>query len=76
MKTKFQIGDRVKVSSEEDNENYDSFRNKVLIVDHVATNKNEHPGYDSGVGGGLYDFRTEDGKYVNFSLYAYELIHA
>lgn len=76
MKTKFREGQRVKVSPENDNENYDSFRDEVLIITHVATNTNEHPGYDSGVGGGLYDFRTESGKDVNCSLYDYELIEA
>lgn len=72
MKTQFKIGSKVKVSPENDNENYDSFRNKVLTVSNVATNEREHPGYDTGMNGqALYDF---DG--IPCSLYDYELIQA
>lgn len=45
------IGQRVKVSPENDNENYDSFRNKVLIITHVAKSEKDHPGFDSGLKG-------------------------
>lgn len=73
-KPKYSIGDRVMVSSENDNENYDSFRHKVLIVKDVATNKDEHPGYDDSVNGmALYSFETEDGEPIHSSLYEYEL---
>jgi len=71
MKTTYKIGDRVRVSPDNDNENYDSFRNKVLTVSHVATNSSQHPGFDSGVNQALYDF-----KGINCSLYEYELIPA
>jgi len=70
----FKIGDKVKVSSENDNENYDDFRNKVLIITHIATSTQEHPGYDEGVSpDALYDFKAEDGNEIPFSLYDYEL---
>jgi hypothetical protein len=68
------IGDRVKVAAENDNEGYNNFRGKVLIVTHVATSKEQHPGYDPAMAGeGLYDFKTEDGEPVGSSLYDYEL---
>lgn len=71
---KFKINNRVKVRKDNDNENYDSFRDKILIITHVATNKNQHQGYDSSMAGeGLYDFVTEDGEDVPCSLYDYEL---
>lgn len=69
----YRIGDRTKIAEENDNDNYDSFRDTVLIVTHVATNKNQHPGFDEGVGQPLYDLETEDGRSVPFSLYEYEL---
>lgn len=70
----FEIGDRVMVASENDNENYDSFRDKVLIVTHVANSIEEHGGYDDSVDGmALYDFETEDGEDVDCSLYEYEI---
>lgn len=73
----FNIGDRVIVARNNDNENYDSFRDDILIVTHVATNENEHPGYDSTMEGeGLYDLVTEDGRSVGCSLYDYELEEA
>jgi len=44
-----------------------------LIITHVALNRKQHPYYDEGVGEPLYDLKTEDGKNVGLSLYAYEL---
>lgn len=69
----YKIGQKVKVSSENDNDNYDNFRNEVLIVTHVAKNGNEHPGYDSSVNEPLYDLKTKDGMDIHCSLYHYEL---
>jgi len=70
----FKLKQRVKVSSQNDNDSYDSFRNEVLIVTHVAKNKEQHPGYDDSLNGEyLYDLKTESGKEVNCSLYDYEL---
>jgi len=69
------IGDKCKVSPANDNENYNSFRNKVLIVTHVARNKNEHSSYDSSVyPQKLYDLKTLKGEQIGYSLYDYELI--
>jgi hypothetical protein len=77
MKTQFKKGQKVMVSPDNDNECYDSFRDKVLIITHVATNTKEHPGYDNSVSPqGLYDFACEDGTPVGCSLYDYELIPA
>lgn len=75
---RYKIGDRVKVAPLNDNEGYDSFRGKTLIITHVARNQSEHPGYDSGlVGGGLYDLKeAETGESVGSSLYDYELVRA
>jgi len=69
------IGDKCKVEPHNDNECYDSFRDKVLIITHVARNKSEHPGYDDSVSPQkLYDFIAEDGTDVHCSLYDYEVI--
>ena len=70
----YQKGDNVKIRKENDNEAYDEFREMVLIITHVATNSEQHPGYDEGLSGqGLYDFKTEDGEEVPFSLYDFEI---
>ena len=56
-----------------DNECYDSFRDKQLVITHVAYSKEDHPGYDSGLKGeALCDFETIDGEPVHVSLYEYE----
>ncbi len=73
----FKVGSKVKVSTDNDNENYDSFRDKVLIVTHVSKDESDHKGYDSSVSPNyLYDLKTIDGEEVNCSLYDYELIPA
>lgn len=76
--TKFKIGDIVMVSPENDNDSYNSFRDSVLRITHVATNQSQHPGYDSGMKGeGLYDFvNAKTGTEIPCSLYDYELIPA
>jgi hypothetical protein len=57
-----------------DNENYIDFMDKVLVITHVATNTNQHPGYDDAMEGEpLFDLETEDGEEVPFSLYEYEI---
>lgn len=75
--TKFRIGLRVRVSPENDNDCYDGFRDKVLIITHVATSTKDHPGYDSSLDGqALYDFKDEAGNEIPCSLYDYELVRA
>ena len=72
--TQYQIGDKVKVASDNDNDGYDDFRNKILIVDHVAVSTDDHQGYDDGVAGeALYDFHAKDGTEIHVSLYDWEL---
>ena len=65
------LGRKAKVVS--DNENYDSFRDKTLVITHVAYSTDEHPGYDSACEGqALCDFKTTDGEQIHNSLYEYE----
>ena len=74
MTNYFKKGQWVKVSKENDNEGYDSFRNKKLKIIHVARNTKQHPGYDDSMKGmPLYDFIDEEGNEIGSSLYAYEL---
>lgn len=65
------LNKKVKVIS--DNDSYDSFRDKTLIITHVAYNTDQHPGYDNGLEGeALCDFKTIEGEDVPCSLYEYE----
>lgn len=71
MSIKKLLGKKAKVTS--DNECYDSFREKVLIITHVAYSEKEHPGYDASCAGqALCDFRGEDGTEIHNSLYEWE----
>jgi len=69
----YSVGDIVMVSSDNDNEGYDDFRNKKLRITMVATNIDEHRGFDEGVGQALYELETLDGEEIGSSLYDYEL---
>ncbi len=70
----YKIGDYVMVASDNDNENYDGFRDKTLIITHVATSTKDHPGYDDIMEGmPLYDLKDEEGNEIPCSLYEYEL---
>jgi len=70
----YKLGDRVKVSSDNDNDYYDSFRNKILIVTGISRNTEDHQGYDEGLNGeALYDLKDLKGNNINCSLYDYEL---
>ena len=73
----FKLHQHVKVNPENDNDNYDSFKDEILVITHVAKSHDDHPGYDEGLSPEyLYDFRTLSGKEVPCSLYDYELVKA
>jgi hypothetical protein len=69
MKNKSQLlGEKVKIIS--DNDNYDNFKDKVLIVTHAD---NTGRGYDDACYPEmLCYFICEDGKCFPFALYEYE----
>ena len=77
MNKLFKKGQKVRINPYNDNENYNDFKNEILIITEVATSEKEHSYYDNSMkGSGLYSFITENNKEVPFSLYDYELIKA
>lgn len=69
----YSIGDKVIIDKNNDNENYNEFRDKVLIVEDICPY--DHPAYDMGVyPQQLLGFITEDNKEVPFMLYEYEIV--
>ncbi len=67
----YKVGQRVKVSGANDNENYDYFRDKVLVITSARAGG---LGYDDSMyPEQLYLLETEDGEEVPFSLYEYEV---
>jgi hypothetical protein len=70
MKKKDLEGKTAKIKASNDNENYDPFRAKELIITHASNNGN---GYDSGMYPEmLCDFKCADGTEFPFALYEYE----
>ena len=73
----FRIGSKVRVSHDNDNDCYNSFKDKILIITHIAKNTDEHPGYDMSVyPEPLYDFKDLDGNVIPCSFYKYEIVKA
>jgi hypothetical protein len=70
----FKIGDRVKLTADaKQNSCYKNWCNKVLIITHIALDKNDHPGFDTAVNQALYSFKFENGLNCPCSLYHYEI---
>jgi hypothetical protein len=71
----FKLGQKVRVSAHNDNNNYDDFRGETLIIKKVSKSVKDHPGYDEGVSPQwLYDLEIEStGTMCGCSLYDYEL---
>ena len=72
---RFHRGRSVMVAEENDNENYDNFRGKELVITEKFTNSKENPYFDEGLSGmALYHLmERETGKKIPFALYDYEL---
>ncbi len=62
----YKVGDLVRVSPDNDNENYTSFRKKILKIVDVDKEFDKE--------GFLYSFKDLKGKEIDFSLYDWELI--
>ena len=73
-KATYNVGDRVKLSPYGDH--YPAhFQGKAMIVTAVSRSKEDHPGYDAGVGGELYDLDMQDGTHFPYSVYGHELVN-
>lgn len=67
----YKIGQKVKISKDNDNENYDPFRGDTLIITHKS---NKGRGYDETMYTQmLMDFELENGEEFPYALYEYEI---
>ena len=74
MTVDYRVGDKVRIVSDNDNENYDSYRGKALRIAKVFTSTKFHPGFDESAGSALYDLVVAGtNEAVPFSLYDWEL---
>jgi hypothetical protein len=71
----YEVGDFVKISRDNDNENYDDFRDRKLKIVDKITIKDNHPAFDDALEDqALYSFEdVETNEDIPFSLYDYEL---
>ena len=76
-KARFKEGDTVMMTADALANYGHIYEGVSFLVTHKATSVKEHPGYDSGCGGGLYDLeRIDNQDALNFSLYDWELYKA
>jgi hypothetical protein len=61
-----EIGQKIRIIS--DNENYKKYVKKTWKISNIAHNRQEHPGYDEGMG----NEALIDCEGLPFSLYEYE----
>lgn len=66
--SEYKVGDYVRMTDDAIDNYGEQYRDKEFRISHVARSRDDHMGYDEGVGGNLYDFDE-----LNFSLYDYEL---
>lgn len=67
----YKTGDKVMISISNDNDNYDDYRGKILIITELEVGGR---GYDSTMyPQALIDLETIEGEEVPFSLYEYEI---
>ena len=59
------IGDRIRILNRDGQ--YTKWANKIWVVKHIARNRQEHQGYDEGIGGNLISC-----KGLPVSLYDWE----
>jgi hypothetical protein len=60
-----EIGDKIKILNQDGQ--YTKWANKTWIVEDIATNREDHQGYDEGVGGNLISCKD-----LPVSLYDWE----
>lgn len=73
INNRYDVGSKVAVSRDNDNDNYIELRYQQLEVTKVYKSVNEYHLYDEGVGEALYRVKTDMGKEVGFLFYEYEL---
>ena len=62
-------GTKVRITPDNDSENYEEYRNRVLVVTGVFKNDREHLGYDMGI----YPEKLYEFEGCPFALYEYEI---
>ena len=76
MGNNYKVGDKVMISRNNDNDEYEEYRNKTMIITDAYYSEEHCFAYSYSMNGmGLFRLELPNGDGVGFMLYAYELRH-
>ena len=74
MKNNYKVGDKVMIARDNDNDGYDKYRNKTMIITDAYYSEEDCFAYDNSMNGmGLFGLELLNGDSVDCMLYEYEI---
>ena len=74
MKNNYKVGDKVMIARDNDNDGYDKYRNKTMIITDAYYSEEYCFAYDNSMNGmGLFRLELLNGDSVDCILYEYEI---
>ena len=74
MKNNYKVGDKVMIAWDNDNDGYDKYRNKTMIITDAYYSEEYCFAYDNSMNGmGLFRLELLNGDSVDCMLYEYEI---
>ena len=74
MKNNYKVGDKVMIARDNDNDGYDKYRNKTMIITDAYYSEEYCFAYDNSMNGmGLFRLELLNGDSVDCMLYEYEI---
>ena len=74
MGSNYKVGDKVMVACNNDNDRYEEYRNKTMIITEAYYSEEYCSAYDKSMNGmGLFRLELPNGDSVGFMLYEYEI---
>ena len=74
MKNNYKVGDKVMIARDNDNDRYDKYRNKTMIITDAYYSEESCFAYDKSMNGmGLFRLELPNGDSVGSMLYEYEI---
>lgn len=74
MGSNYKVGDKVTIAYNNDNDGYEEYRNKIMIITDAYYSEEDCFAYDNSMNGmGLFGLELLNGYNVEFLLYEYEI---
>ena len=74
MGSNYKVGDKVRIAYNNDNDGYEEYRNKIMIITDAYYSDEYCFAYDKSMRGrGLFRLEFPNGDSVGFMLYEYEI---